>query len=155
MRRDADDLERIERSMRAFRRITESQRSQRRMQRHAELDLDSSAFVALVHLAEREPQRLARLAADLWVDPSVISRKVDLLEARGLVRREPDPSDARATLIHVTEEGSAAAMRLVRARSASIGESVADWSAEDRSRFAKLLERFIDDVTARYDRDDS
>lgn len=41
----------------------------------------------------------------LRLDPSQIVAVVDFLESRGLVRREPDPSDRRANVVVATDAG--------------------------------------------------
>jgi DNA-binding MarR family transcriptional regulator len=53
--------------------------------------------------------RLSVLARETSLSLSRISRVVDLLERRGLVRRRPCESDARAVEAHLTESGSALA----------------------------------------------
>lgn len=52
------------------------------------------------------PLTLRDLAAAEQVKPPTMTRLVDALEERGLVQRESDPADARATLIRATSAGS-------------------------------------------------
>ena len=48
---------------------------------------------------------LSRLGDRLQVHPTSVTNAVDRLEAQGLVRRCPHPSDGRATLAQLTDEG--------------------------------------------------
>ena len=72
------------------------------------LDLSFARVRALRRLAV-EPRTGRELAADLITDPPFVSVIVDDLEARGLVKREPHPTDRRAKLIKLTAAGRRAA----------------------------------------------
>ena len=63
----------------------------------------SYAVLALAASDARPTQR--ELAEFLRLDPSQVVALVDGLQARGLVRRKPDPSDRRANVVVVTDEG--------------------------------------------------
>jgi DNA-binding MarR family transcriptional regulator len=52
------------------------------------------------------PLTLGALAAAEQVRPPTMSRLVDALEAEGLVVREPDPDDGRATRVRATPHGA-------------------------------------------------
>lgn len=62
----------------------------------------------LVHLG-RQPLPVNELARRTHVDKGWISRSLRGLEARGLVVRSPHPTDTRASLVSLTEEGEALA----------------------------------------------
>ncbi|MEE6281559.1 MarR family winged helix-turn-helix transcriptional regulator [Georgenia sunbinii] len=49
--------------------------------------------------------RIAELAEELWVDPSVVSRHLGPLEKTGCIERRPDPDDGRAALIRLSTTG--------------------------------------------------
>lgn len=55
------------------------------------------------------------------------------------------PHDLRARLIELTPDGAAAADRVL----GWFTEALADWSAQDRQTFIRLLARFADDVAER------
>jgi len=67
------------------------------------LRVRSYSVLALACGGLRPTQR--QLAEFLRLDPSQIVALVDELEAAGLVRREPDPSDRRSKVIVATESG--------------------------------------------------
>jgi DNA-binding MarR family transcriptional regulator len=55
------------------------------------------------------------LAAELYLDKSTLSRTVDGLVEKGLMRRIPDESDRRVTRLRLTERGQATCNALHRA----------------------------------------
>lgn len=68
-----------------------------------QLTPETTAF--LLHLAEAGPMTLTELSRHLSRAPSTLSEMVDHLAAKALVRREPDPDDARRALIWLTAGG--------------------------------------------------
>jgi len=72
-------------------------------EKREQLTRETTAF--LLHLAEAGPMTLTELSRHLDRAPSTLSEMVDHLAAKDLVRREPDPTDARRTLIWLTASG--------------------------------------------------
>ncbi len=102
--------------------------------------LGMSDFAALHHLADAPGGRLRRvdLARRLAVTPSGVTRLLGPLERRGIVSREVDGHDARATYAVLTRSGRALA-KDAAATVAAIAEQVLGSLGErDRAAFAKL-----------------
>ena len=59
----------------------------------------------------RQPMSMGELAAALGIDPPNATVVVDDLEALGLVRRRPHPTDRRAKLVEATRKGKDMARR--------------------------------------------
>jgi DNA-binding MarR family transcriptional regulator len=59
----------------------------------------------------RRPMSMGELATALVIDPPNATALVDELEAAGLARRRPHPSDRRAKLVEATRKGKAMARR--------------------------------------------
>ena len=68
-------------------------------------DLTTSQALALRLVIFEGPQRVGSLAKHLAVTMATASRTVDALVAADLVRREPDPQDARAVRVVLTARG--------------------------------------------------
>ncbi len=68
----------------------------------------------LLHLAEAGPMTLTELSRHLDRAPSTLSEMVDHLAAKALVRREPDPDDARRALVWLTATGREALAETLR-----------------------------------------
>ncbi|RVW02654.1 MarR family winged helix-turn-helix transcriptional regulator [Rhodococcus xishaensis] len=58
---------------------------------------------------------MAKASARLQVHPTSVTNAVDRLEAAGLVRRVPHPTDRRATLVEITDEGRELSVRATEA----------------------------------------
>ena len=70
-----------------------------------DIDLDRAAYGIMCRIADDGPQRLGALAQAFGLDPSTITRQVQSLEQAALVVRSTDPSDRRASLLDLSEEG--------------------------------------------------
>ena len=75
-------------------------------------------------------------------------RIVKRLEARGLLAREPDPSDRRAIRLHLTREGEREARRLLAARQAALTPLLAGLGERESAALERLLERLLASMTA-------
>ena len=71
----------------------------------------SFARIKAIRRLAREPMALWELASTLGIDAPYATVVVDDLEAQGLVRRRPHPSDGRAKLVEVTRKGKDMARR--------------------------------------------
>lgn len=69
-------------------------------------DLSTPQYAILFH-ASVEGVPLSYICQEMVSDNSNLTRLVDRLEARGLVRRAPDPGDRRVTLVQLTPAGKA------------------------------------------------
>jgi DNA-binding MarR family transcriptional regulator len=67
-------------------------------------DLTPAALKILLVLSDG-PRPMRELVETFRHDPSYLTSVVDLLERRGIARREPHPTDRRAKTVVMTEEG--------------------------------------------------
>jgi DNA-binding MarR family transcriptional regulator len=74
----------------------------------------SFARVRALRRLTGEPATGRELAARLGADPPYVTVIVDDLERRGLVERTPHPTDRRAKLIRLTDDGRRAAQEADR-----------------------------------------
>lgn len=107
---------------------------------------DPAAVGLLHHLACAGPVRISGLADALVLDVSTVSRHVSGLEADGLLVRQEDPDDRRATIIAISEEGRAYVTRALDERSAFLRRALATWPAEDVDALIGYLDRLADDL---------
>ncbi len=77
--------------------------------------------------------RLGDLGRRLGIAPSTVSRNLDRLESRGLVRRVADDVDARAARVQLTAAGESAAREIER-QSDQFAASILERLAPDRRR---------------------
>jgi DNA-binding MarR family transcriptional regulator len=93
-------------------------------------------------LDESGPLRANLLAEAVHADPSTLSRQVSALAEQGLISREPDPADGRATLLAVTPAGRTVLRQRMALRDRHLSTLTAGWSDAEREEFASLFERF-------------
>jgi len=87
------------------------------------------------------PTRLGELARRLGIAASTLTRNIERLEASGLVRREPDPEDARSSRVALTGRGKTAALALGR-QELAFARSVLEKIPEERR--ARVVAAFQD-----------
>lgn len=93
--------------------------------------------------------RITDVAAQLDIDAPAVTRKAQQLERLGLLCRARDQVDARAWRLRLTAKGQQVVTRFLAARRGWLATVLADWPADDRREFARLIGRFADD-TNRY-----
>jgi DNA-binding MarR family transcriptional regulator len=94
---------------------------------------------ALHVVAEHGASRPSEIADALRIAPRSATEVVDALEAHGLVTREPDPTDRRATRVVPTEEGQRLSAVLAEARRAESERLFAGLSEADRADLDRIL----------------
>ena len=95
-----------------------------------ELSLSESSV--LKYLATNGPATTADLARAEKVKPQSMGATVGALEERGLIDRQPHPTDGRQMLIHLTREGVALRENRKSAKRTWAAQAVARLSKEDR-----------------------
>jgi len=92
---------------------------------------------------------MSDLGARRMLTPSGITRVVNRLEEQGLVRRDPDPSDGRASLAVLTRDGLAALRRAQVVHHAAVRELYLDrLDGADLNRLADLFEKALPGVVS-------
>jgi DNA-binding MarR family transcriptional regulator len=107
--------------------------------------VDRSTIVLLKTLAMHGPSRSSALATAVHSDPSTVSRQVAALVRDGLVERQADPEDGRASVLVPTERGLELLAEQRRRLGLVLAQVVRNWEPGDVSRFLELLERFVTD----------
>ncbi|MBF6126581.1 MarR family winged helix-turn-helix transcriptional regulator [Nocardia brasiliensis] len=105
--------------------------------------LDEWTYPVLSAVGRIGPRSAADLASEVGLDRSGVTRRASRLEHAGLLSREPDPLDRRATLLVLTEQGERAVDELRRRLAAHITASLTTWPPGEAEAFARGLSRFI------------
>jgi DNA-binding MarR family transcriptional regulator len=92
---------------------------------------------------------MSDLGVKLGVTPRNVTKLVDALEGEGLLRRVPHPSDRRATLLEVTEEGERTAREEWAEHQRQAGELFEDLSGTERRELLRLLDLLIAELRRR------
>jgi DNA-binding MarR family transcriptional regulator len=105
----------------------------------ARWDITPSQSRALRVLTRHGVMRLSDLAEHLRIAARSTTEVVDSLEAKGLLERQPDPHDRRATLVALTAQGTTLG-EAIRSSRGTEAERVFDrLSITDRAHLARIL----------------
>ena len=109
----------------------------------SELGMDFRTGRLLVAVT-REPQTVGELGRYVRVGKSTMTGILARLLSNGLVQREPDPRDRRASLITPTDRGRELADTLVTRVSAEVVRLLEPVDATGRSDLARLVQTILD-----------
>ena len=109
----------------------------------ADLGLSTPKMRALAVLAVIDGPLIRDLAVYAVVEQSTLSRTLDQLAADGLIRREADAGDSRATRIFLTEAGRAAFEALWPHMAESYGRMFRGIGDEERRAFVGTLQKML------------
>jgi DNA-binding MarR family transcriptional regulator len=85
---------------------------------------------------------LSELAASLMLSPSGLSKLLDRMETSGLVRRDPDPHDARAAFAAITPHGRSLARNARQGHHAFLQRTFGDaLDAHDLADLTRIMNR--------------
>ena len=105
----------------------------------------TSQFEFLRFLREGSGARVADLAAEFAIGIGATSKGVDRLENQGWVRRQPNPSDRRSSLLALTDEGlllvEAAERTFTERLTELLGGSPVSAAAQALAQLRLVLER--------------
>lgn len=110
------------------------------------LGLSGPRASALSVIVFRGPLTMSALADAEQVRRPTITRLVDGLERRGLVRRVSDPADGRGQLVEATAAGKRLLQKGRARRVERLAQGVAQLTNDDQevlARAADLMERFL------------
>ena len=112
----------------------------------------SRTEVGVLRSLASSPKRITELASEEHVTQPAITLLVNRLAERGWVQRVADPSDGRAVLVSLTEDGEQA-LELLRAEyRAMLHEEMAMLRDRDVATLARSVE-ILDGLIARLERD--
>jgi DNA-binding MarR family transcriptional regulator len=112
----------------------------------AEMGLTTPKARALAVLSVIEAPLIRELAVFAVVEQSTLSRALDQLAAEGLIRRESDSADSRATRIIITAEGRATFERLWPHMAAAQERMFRGISEDERRAFVGTLQRILRNI---------
>jgi DNA-binding MarR family transcriptional regulator len=112
----------------------------------APLDITAAQYVILMSLAHGECSSASDLCKGISYDPGAMTRMLDRLERRGLVRRVPNPDDRRTFHLELTEEGKAVMPKLRAAGMKVLNRFLDGFSAREAQQFERFLLRMLDNA---------
>ncbi len=85
-----------------------------------------------------------RLNVFLAITSGGLTKTIQRLESKGLVRREPDPEDGRGTLVSLTKQGKRTVMRIFSEDVRAHEDLLSNLSSAGRKRVASALRDLLD-----------
>lgn len=105
--------------------------------------VSAAQYVVLVRLAYGQNESASALCEGFSYDPGAMTRMIDRLEAKGLVRRVRTPSDRRRVLIELTDEGRAVCPKLIARAVGVLNRFLDGFTQEDVAKLEALLQRML------------
>jgi DNA-binding MarR family transcriptional regulator len=140
-------IDRFDEALQTVARSITQVRVHERLLRLSGVRLDRAGATLLFKLsASGESLRVTDLAEMLGVDTPTVTRKVQQLERDGMVVRQSDPEDGRASRIRLTPAGRRTIERVRRARRAWLERLLQGWDDDDLCNMADLLSRFAENL---------
>jgi DNA-binding MarR family transcriptional regulator len=127
-------------------RLAGSRRLHQARQDRSGVKLSRTGWEFLRRVDDLGPIRVSDLAELLDLSLPVTSRALQRLEDGGLVVRQADPSDGRATRFVATSSGRDARARIQAAMHDELDAVLARWGERDRRLLAELLPRLVADM---------
>ena len=140
-----DSLDSISRSLAQVMRLGGSRSMFARQAAAAGVELTQPSYVLLRLLIDIGPLATGALARAAHMDVGMTTRQVSALVDAKLVTRKADPTDARVSLVTVTQRGRRAAGALQDVRRGHLQRSLSGWRAAELAEFDRMLRRFLDD----------
>ena len=109
----------------------------------APFDISAAQFVILVALATGEADSASALCKGISYDPGAMTRMIDRLEQKGLIRRIDHPDDRRRIGLELTSEGKAVYPKLLAATVAVQNRFLRGFSKTEVRQLESLLKRML------------
>jgi len=107
------------------------------------LGITSAQFVILVMLADADADSASNLCRSASYDQGAMTRMIDRLERKGLVRRVRSPSDRRRVNLELTPEGRAVYPKLIESAANVQNRFLRGFSQTDARQLEGLLRRML------------
>ena len=107
------------------------------------LGITAAQFVILVSLATGEADSASGLCRGISYDPGAMTRMIDRLEQKGLIRRTQLPDDRRRVGLELTAEGKAVYPKLRAAAATVQNRFLRGFTRSEVRQLEILLERML------------
>jgi DNA-binding MarR family transcriptional regulator len=113
-----------------------------------ELDVSSAQFIILAGLGKTGGSAsVAELCKGMSYDAGAMTRMIDRLEDKALLRRQRDTSDRRLVRVELTEQGTAALPHMRRVSMRVANRFLSGFSAAEARQLEGLLGRMLENAT--------
>ena len=106
-------------------------------------DLTYVQWLPLYKLSLCGDTHSSTLAKDLGMDPASVTRALDRIEAKGLLRRERSTTDRRVVHLVLTEEGRSVATQVPKVLTSVLNGHLSGFSHEECALMLSMLQRML------------
>jgi len=106
-------------------------------------DISAPQLIVLAYVANKEADSAAALCKSISYDPGAMTRMIDRLQEKGLIRRTPNLEDRRATNLELTAAGRALYPQLLAAKETVQAQFLRGFSENEVHVLDGLLNRML------------
>lgn len=115
----------------------------------APLELTSAQFVVVIAAMRGRARTITEFCAFAGVEAGAMSRLLDRLESKGIVRRVRDYTDRRQVHVELTDKGQQLSPQIMPVIASVYARFLSDFTAEEALLLQSLLQRLLDNGAAR------
>jgi DNA-binding MarR family transcriptional regulator len=113
----------------------------------AALEISAAQFIVIATLALADtPKSASDLCRGISYDAGAMTRMIDRLESKGLIRRNRRPDDRRVVYIELTEEGSRAFPRMKEISMGVVNRFLRGFSQVEARQLESFLTRMLENA---------
>jgi DNA-binding MarR family transcriptional regulator len=111
------------------------------------LEISAAQFIVIATLAQSDTAKSASdLCRGISYDAGAMTRMIDRLESKGLIRRNRRPDDRRVVYIELTEEGSGAYPRMKQISMGVVNRFLGGFSQAEARQLEGFLTRMLENA---------
>ncbi|MGV3026944.1 MarR family winged helix-turn-helix transcriptional regulator [Clostridium thermobutyricum] len=110
-------------------------------------DVTAEQWNVLSHIYSKEGFNQKELAERCLKDRAALTRILDLLEKKELIKRESSPIDRREYLVYLTEKGKSTYNEILPVINENTKENLANFSEEEIIDFKNLLNKLLNNLS--------
>lgn len=113
----------------------------------AGIDITIDQWLVLKTIHESPDVTLQQVGTAVFKDFASVTRIVQLLERKGLIRRKPHPDDGRRSELVLTRSGKSVIRRVEPIAQANRKQALDGIDAEEVARLREVLKRIVENAT--------
>ncbi len=110
----------------------------------SKFDISAPQLIVLASVASKEADSAARICKSISYDPGAMTRMIDRLQQKGLIRRIPNPEDRREMNLEMTAAGKALYPQLLAAKETVQAQFLRGFSNDEVCLLEGLLNRMLE-----------
>jgi len=111
-----------------------------------QLEISSAQFIVISALALGGAKSASDLCKGISYDAGAMTRMIDRLESKGLIRRDRRPDDRRVVYLELTEEGHRAFPRMREVSMTVVNRFLRGFSQDEARQLESFLSRMLDNA---------